>query len=766
MAGEAPLLTPRALVDDFGLRSDFAAGLVPRLFRPPGVRIGSPGGDAKAEAWLGATVQRFRIPLEDGSAQAVGSALERYYALICRFLALRAIERPEAESPLARLATAGPRAFPRILRLALSPAPFEARGIAGAMELRLPGGWSEDGDGTGMALLRELARRLLAYRAGPGTDGPVDLLQRLQHDLIPAETRRSHGVFFTPDWLADRVVESTLGDRSPEGLRILDPSCGSGAFLLAAARWIRRRADPGRALALLTETLAGWDLDPVAVASAWTNLLLGSAELLLTALGPVRFDLRTADLLGTRIESLPFDVIVGNPPWVNLENMDRTARDAFLAHGRAVGLLADSGANAILGRSKKDLSLLVTLRVADWYLAPRGRLGFVLPQSAFKGVGAGRGFRRFRLPDGTPFGPERMDDFAALRPFPDAANRTVAAVFVKGEAVRFPVPCRIWSVRDSARAAAAEPVDPGDPASPWVVAGAAALAAIRRAAGACAHTVRQGVNTGGANGVFWVEASEGAEPGTVRVASFVAGSRKQLRRVEREVEPDLLVPLLRGRDVARWRAAPSLQLLLSQDPERRAPIPAERMAAEYPRTLAYLAEFAAVLRARKSRIVRRLMDGGAYWAQFGVGPEVRSPWKVVWREVAHELDAAVVGLASAGGRQKPVAPDHTCVYIPCAGEDGAHFLCALLNAAPARLRVRASITLHPDPHVVRGLALPIFEAGDAAHAELAMLSREAHTAAREGADPAPLEERMDALAAGIWGISAAELAAIRLELRG
>src|SRR5207244_571306 len=93
---------------------------------------------------------------------------------------------------------------------------------------------------------------------------------------------------------------------------------------------------------------------------------------------------------------------------------------------------------------KYDISMLMTYVAADRYLRRGGKIGFVLSQTLFKTSGAGQGFRRFILPDATPFGPLIVEDMVDLKPFEGAANRTVVAVFAKGYAVRYPVAYSRW----------------------------------------------------------------------------------------------------------------------------------------------------------------------------------------------------------------------------------------------------------------------------------------------------------------------------------
>jgi len=57
------------------------------------------------------------------------------------------------------------------------------------------------------------------------------------------EVRKAGGVYYTPRYIVDYIVRETVGKaiegKSPkqiEKIRILDPACGSGSFLVAALR--------------------------------------------------------------------------------------------------------------------------------------------------------------------------------------------------------------------------------------------------------------------------------------------------------------------------------------------------------------------------------------------------------------------------------------------------------------------------------------------------------------------------------------------------
>ena len=119
-----------------------------------------------------------------------------------------------------------------------------------------------------------------------------DVLREIYQETIDKKERHAFGEYYTPDWLAEMIVEKVLNDawlsRSIEaldgpvdGYGVLDPACGSGTFLFHAAKRIYRyleekgprlptdnlRAD------IVANLVAGIDIHPVAVELAQINLL-------------------------------------------------------------------------------------------------------------------------------------------------------------------------------------------------------------------------------------------------------------------------------------------------------------------------------------------------------------------------------------------------------------------------------------------------------------------------------------------------------------
>jgi hypothetical protein len=92
------------------------------------------------------------------------------------------------------------------------------------------------------------------------------------------------------------------------------------------------------------------------------------------------------------------------------------------------------------------------------------------------------------------------------------------------------------------------------------------------------HT--RGLYTGGANAVYWVDIAYKRPDGLVVVRNITEGAKVKVDEVTEPIEPDLLYPLLRGRDVQRWKAEPSAWIIVPHDPEDAECVPIKMAYAE------------------------------------------------------------------------------------------------------------------------------------------------------------------------------------------
>ena len=148
----------------------------------------------------------------------------------------------------------------------VSGAEFRRASIAGVVEADLFD-WPVESP-QGESFIDGLARRLARFA---WKEVEHDVLKVLYESVIDPATRHSLGEYYTPDWLAERIVGEVVDD--PLAQRTLDPACGSGTFVFWAVRRYLQAADtaghPNReAVSGVTAHVFGVDLHPVAVTLA------------------------------------------------------------------------------------------------------------------------------------------------------------------------------------------------------------------------------------------------------------------------------------------------------------------------------------------------------------------------------------------------------------------------------------------------------------------------------------------------------------------
>jgi len=434
----------------------------------------------------------------------------------------------------------------------------------------------------------------------------------------------------------------------------------------------------------------------------------------------------------------------------------------------------------MLGAGKKDVAMLMSYVVTDKLLKDGGRLGFVITQTVFKTAGAGQGFRRFKIGDhGPSVGVEQVDDMVDLNPFVGATNRTALFTWRKGKRTRYPVRYVLWqratlgqgispaapleAVLEQVRKLdlVAAPVGDSDPTSAWLTAPRELVSALRKLAetGDSTYRAHAGVFSGGTNGVYWVSVDGPPDrKGRLPVSNLNDVGRTTLPKRYGRVEKALVHPLIRGVDVRRWNASPSLHILFVQDPEQRIGIAAEVMRRDYPGALAFLNEFEPQLRARAAFQRYFDADSAPFWSMFDVGSYTLEPHKVLWKDQARDMTAAVAPVA-----QPIPLPNHKVMLVACGSEEEAHFLCACLNSTATRAFVAAYVVeTQVSTHAVKYVHIPRFDSGDENHLALARASVKAHEAVARGEGPD--QNAVDSAAASLWGLTSDEALRIGLFL--
>ena len=166
--------------------------------------------------------------------------------------------------------------------------------------------------------------------------------------------RKEQGIYYTPTYIVDYIVKNTVGELlknkkiKVKDLKILDPACGSGSFLIKAFDYLYNNLSSGKdskqyridsqgkysiKTEILKNNLYGVDLDNKAVEITKLNLLLKAAEKnrrlpeeidthvrhgnsLIDDENIARLDaFKWEEKFKELMKKGGFDVIIGNPPW-------------------------------------------------------------------------------------------------------------------------------------------------------------------------------------------------------------------------------------------------------------------------------------------------------------------------------------------------------------------------------------------------------------------------------------------------------------------
>jgi hypothetical protein len=136
----------------------------------------------------------------------------------------------------------------------------------------------------------------------------VDILRDLYHSVVPPVLRKHLGEFFTPTWLAEYTYLRAAKEWSLKSSKdiaqatVLDPTCGSGTFLLIAiSDKLRRLASVREVNAadinVILSSVRGIDINPISCLMARINILLGLGDALRLSTSPELFVYEADSLL-------------------------------------------------------------------------------------------------------------------------------------------------------------------------------------------------------------------------------------------------------------------------------------------------------------------------------------------------------------------------------------------------------------------------------------------------------------------------------------
>ena len=143
----------------------------------------------------------------------------------------------------------------------------------------------------------EIARKLLSLLQNYNLrELSEDVLKGLYQELVDPRTRHDLGEYYTPDWLAHRMIQNVLKHKKDSS--ILDPACGSGTFLYLAIHEKRDYlGDSGETLKHILSSIVGVDIHPLAVIVSKTNYILALGDLLKKRKGKISLPIYLSDTI-------------------------------------------------------------------------------------------------------------------------------------------------------------------------------------------------------------------------------------------------------------------------------------------------------------------------------------------------------------------------------------------------------------------------------------------------------------------------------------
>ena len=479
----------------------------------------------------------------------------------------------------------------------------------------------------------------------------------------------------------------------------------------------------------------------------------------------------------------PFDYVAGNPPWIGWENLPEGYRNETKDLWHQHGLFVHKGMDTILGKGKKDISMLVTAVAADSYLKDGGKLGFVITQAVFKMAGAAQGFRRFKTRRVQPLHCFFVDDFSELQLFEGATNKTAVFIMKKGDPQKYPVSYTYWQKKESGRSGSfdydatldevmskterknwnAEPVDDDDPTSAWLTGNIWVIKTVKKVLGQSDYTAHEGVNSGGANAVYWFEILKDHGDGSVTARNLTETAKRKIESVQVRLEKEILLPLLRIKDLQAFKADPKIYFLFVQDTEKRRGIEEVDLKKNYPLAYKWLCSQRSVLEKRSSQAVKTLMKNHAFYSIFSVGEYTVSPWKVVWSAIDTKLEAAVVSKHEG----RIVIGQHIVTLIALNNQLEANYVCGVLNSTPLRFAVscfsQPGSKSFGTPSILEKVRIPKYDPASKLHRAIAEESMRLSRGATDAAEP--VHAKLDALCKDLWGVTEKELKAVEASYR-
>ncbi len=403
----------------------------------------------------------------------------------------------------------------------------------------------------------------------------------------------------------------------------------------------------------------------------------------------------------------PFDLIIGNPPWVRWSRLPESYRKRVKSFCNYYGLVSGRG---YTGGIESDISTVITFSAADNWLRDGGKVAFLITWTVFKSSSA-RGFRLSKLPENSGLKVKLIEDMTGLQPFPDATNETgvyIAEKVTPSKRAQFSkAPCRIWipkrgksrvspslslnEVYESCQIEKGAACPVGEWGTPLFTGDITHFnqSVFLRGKSSYLDVSHRGTVSDCAR-VYWVKVLRySTETNRTLIRTLTEEELPRARAVDpiegAWIEADLLYPLMRGRDLGRYCISTENWYQIIPNAHYENLESEEVFADKYPLAYSYFKNYEEILINRSS--YKRYQKHLPFYVIYCIGDYSFSSYKVVWMEQqAPELfRAAVISeYEKSILPNRLLVPDHKLYFAEFNSKDEAHYLCGFLNSLPVR----------------------------------------------------------------------------------
>jgi hypothetical protein len=434
------------------------------------------------------------------------------------------------------------------------------------------------------------------------------------------------GDFQTPVELA-REICALLVRQAVEADLVVEPTCGVGAFLVAAAEIFPKAR------------LYGWDINHEYIKQTEKALADAGASARATIDQQDFFSHDwEKELSGIRGRLL----ILGNLPWVTNAAVSGMNGGNLPAKENFQGF---RGIEALTGKSNFDISEWMLIQLVK---ALRGRSATI---AMLCKTGTARKLLRFAWQNDGRIAAASLHRIDAKKHF-GAAVDACLMVATTGEAG--PAEAKVFDDLSAKRASTTLGLAGQD-----LVFDIRTYRRLKHLEGLCPYQWRSGVKHDCAS-IMELRRTNGK-------------SLQNKLGEDVSIEPDYLFPLLKCSDLANGRIEPERFVVVTQ---RRVGEDTSVIAKKAPRTWRYLDSHRSLFEARKSSIYSSRMP----FALFGIGDYAFASWKVAVSGLHRTPRFALIGPVD----EKPVLFDDTCYFLPFQDEHEARVVAEILNSEECR----------------------------------------------------------------------------------